>query len=95
MDYNAIANSEPRHAFADPYDGPGHLVAEDARRRVRSGVNLFQVGPADSAGGYLYKEFTLPDGRHGYGFDAHVVYAAVDHGAHGGRNCLFHYAFNV
>ena len=74
------------YAFAHGDDGAGHLVAEDARGGVRAVVDLLQIGSADAAGGDFDQQLAGADGRDRDGFDAHVVDAAIDHGAHGGGN---------
>ena len=84
VDDDALAAVEARDALADGDDGAGHLVAEDAGGGVGAGVDLFEVGSADAAGGDFDEQFAGADGGHGHGLDAHVVDAAVDYGAHGG-----------
>ncbi len=49
-------------------------------------MNLLQIRAADAAGGHLHQQFARPDLGHGHRLHAHVVDAAVDHGAHGGGN---------
>ncbi len=58
-------------------------------------MNLLQIGAADAASGHFDKQFARTDAWHGDGFNAHVVDAAIDHGAHGGGNLLFHPSFRI
>ena len=76
-------------------DYAGHFVAEDARRRVRAHVNLLEVGAANAAGGDLDQQFARPDARDRHGFKAHVVNAAIDHGAHDRGNVFVESQFRV
>ncbi len=82
--HHAVADCKLRDACADRGDDSGHFVAEDARRGVRAHVNFFEIGAADAAGGDLDEQFAGSDARNRHGFNAHVVDAAIDHGAHGG-----------
>ncbi len=50
---------------------------------MRAGVNLLQVGPADSAGVNLDQHLTHADLRHWYRLDADIVHAAIHRSAHG------------
>ena len=58
-------------------------MAEDSRRRHGAGLDFFDVGGADAAGGDFDEQFVGADARDGDGFEAQVVHAAIDDGAHG------------
>src|ERR1017187_9600312 len=87
--HHAFPNFKLGHVLADGHDGTGHLVAKDARGRMRSGVNLLEVCTANAAGGNLDQQLTASDGRDGDCFHAHIVDAAIDHGTHRGRQSNF------
>ena len=95
VDHHPLAHLKPRRALAHFHDGSRHLVPEDARRRVRTGVNLLQIRPADSARSHLDQQLARPNRRHRNSLHAHVVHAAVNHGPHGGGNLRVDLAFNV
>jgi hypothetical protein len=76
-------NFEPA---ADFDDGSGGFVAEDARGRDGAVLDFFDVGGADAADGDLDEEFMGADARDGDGFEAQVVDAAINDGAHGFGN---------
>ncbi len=84
--HDTVADAEIRDGFADPGHGAGHLVSEDARGGVRAGVDLLEVCTADAAGIDADEEFAGADLGDGHGFDADVVDAAVDGGAHPWRD---------
>ena len=67
-------------------DGAGGFVAEDARGRDGAVLDFFDVGGADAADGNLDEEFARADGGDGDGFEAEVVDAAINDGAHGFGN---------
>lgn len=58
-------------------------MAEDARRRDGAIMDFFDVGGADAADGDLDQQFIRADARDGDGFEAQVVDAAINNGAHG------------
>ncbi len=58
-------------------------MAEDARGRHGAVLDFFDVGGADAADGDLDEEFMGAEARDGHGFDAQVVDAAINDGAHG------------
>ena len=58
-------------------------MAEDARGRDGAVLDFFDVGGADATDGDLDEEFMGADARDGDGFEAKVVDAAVNDGAHG------------
>ena len=95
VDHHPLAQRKLRDGLAHFHDGSRHLVAEDARRGVRAGMNLFQVRPADAAGGDLDQQLARPDGGHRDGLHAQVVHAAIDHGLHGGGNHVFCPVFSL
>ena len=84
--HHAVADCEAADALADPHNRARHLVSEDARRIVRTGVNLLQVGPADSAGVDLDQHLACADLGHRNRLDTNIVHAAIDRGAHGCRH---------
>jgi hypothetical protein len=45
--------------------------------------DFFDVGGADAADGDLDEEFVRADARDGHGFEAQVIDAAINDGAHG------------
>ena len=53
---------------------------------MRAKMDLLEVSAANAAGGHLDEEFAGTNARNGHGFDAHVVDAVIDNGAHGGRD---------
>ncbi len=61
-------------------------MAEDARRRHGAVMDFFDVGRADAADGDLDEQFVRADARDGHGFEAQVVDAAINDGAHGFRD---------
>ena len=58
-------------------------MAEDARGRDGAVLDFFDVGGADAADGDLDEEFMGANTRDGDGFEAQVIDAAVNDGAHG------------
>jgi hypothetical protein len=58
-------------------------VAEDARGRDGAVLDFFDVRRADAANGDFDEEFVRADARDGDGFEAEVVDAAINDGAHG------------
>jgi len=58
-------------------------MAEDARGWDGAVLDFFDVGGADAADGDLDKEFIRAEARDGDGFEAQIVDAAIDDGAHG------------
>ena len=85
VERHAVANlpSQFRDARPEPGNHAGGFVAEDARRRHGAVLDFFDVGGADAAHGDFDEEFVGADGRDGDGFEAEVVDAAIDDGAHG------------
>ncbi len=58
-------------------------MAEDARRGDGAVLDFFDVGGADAADGDLDQQFIRADARDGDGFEAEIVDAAINDGAHG------------
>jgi hypothetical protein len=85
-DNDPVAGLESAHSGAYGRDYAGGFMAEDAGRRVRSGSNLLEVGATDAAG--VNADEQLPGAYlgDGDGFEADVIYSAIDGGEHGGRN---------
>jgi len=80
---HAVAGPETARAVADADDGPGGFVAEDARGRDSTIMDLLDVGGANAAGGDADEEVAGADAGDGKGFEAEVIGAAIDNGAHG------------
>ena len=90
MVYNyPLATAKARNPFAHRHNGPGHLMSENARRRVRARVNLLQISSADAARCDLYQQLSRTDPRHRDRLHAHVVDSAVDYGSHRAGNLCF------
>ena len=85
---NAIARLPPQSRDARPqlHNGSGGFMSEDARRRHGAVLDFFDVGGADAAHGDLDEEFVGADAGDGDGFEAQVVHAAINDGAHGFGN---------
>jgi hypothetical protein len=60
-------------------------MTEDAGRRVGAGVDFLQVRAADAAGMDAKEDFARTDLGHGNGFEANVIFAPVNDGAHVSR----------
>ena len=90
---HTVTYGERFHSVSHGRDRAYRFVAEDARRGVRSGVNLFQVSAANATSMNLDQHFSRPDRRHRNGLDTDIVDAAVHRGLHGrgqsGR-CILH-----
>jgi hypothetical protein len=84
---DAVADFEAAREDARPTtdadDGAGGFVAEDARRRHGAVLDFFDVGGADATHGDFDKQFVGADAGDGDNFEAQVVHAAIDDGAHG------------
>ena len=84
---DAVADFEAAREDAAPHrqsdDGSGGFMSEDARGRDGAVLDFFDVGGADAAGGDPDEEFAGADAGDGDGFEAEVVDAAIDDGAHG------------
>jgi hypothetical protein len=93
--HDALADFKARDAGADFDNGAGHLVAEDAGRGVRAGVDLLEVGAADAAGGDFDQQFAGADLGNGHHLNAHVVDAPVDDGLHGGGDLALDRAHKI
>jgi hypothetical protein len=57
--HHALADGKAFDTFADGSDRSGHLMAEDARSRMRAAVDLLQVCSADAAGVEANQHLTL------------------------------------
>ena len=82
---DAVADFPPQIRDPRPQlrNHAGGFVSEDARGRDGAELDFLDVGGADAAGGDADEEFAGADARDGNGFDAQVVDAAIDDGAHG------------
>jgi len=83
VDGNAVADAELGEAAADLDDDAGGFVAKDAGGRDGAVVDFFDVGGADAADGDAEEEFAGLDFGDGNSFEAEIVGAAIDDGAHG------------
>jgi hypothetical protein len=93
--HHPISTAKARYSFADSDDSSSHLMAKDAGRRMRAGMDLLQIRSADAAGGNLDENFAGADGGDRHSFDPHVVDAAIHYGPHGGRNLCLDVACSV
>src|SRR6266550_5909208 len=84
--HHAVADCEAADLLANSHNRPRHLMSEDARRIMRAGVNLLQVGPADSAGVNLDQHLTHADLRHWDRLDTNIVQASIHRSTHGCRH---------
>jgi hypothetical protein len=82
---NAVANlpAEFRDAGSEPGNNAGGFVSKNARGRDSAVLDFFDVGGADAAGGDADEKFERTDAGNRNGFEAEVVHAAIDDGAHG------------
>ena len=84
---NAVADfeaaREATRPTADADDGSGGFMSENAGRGDGAVLDFFDVGGADAAGGDPDEEFVGADGGDGDGFEAQIVDAMIDDGAHG------------
>jgi hypothetical protein len=82
---DAVANLPPQTRDPRPQlrNYAGGFVSEDARWRHGAMLDLFDVGGADATHGDLDEQFVGADAGDGDGFEAQVVNAAIDDGAHG------------
>jgi len=85
-DHDAVAGAKVADALADGGDNAGGFVSENSRGGVRAGRNLLEVGAANAAGVNADKEFSWADSGDRNGFEADVVYAAIDRSLHGRWN---------
>jgi hypothetical protein len=86
---HAVADFEitnPRFPDTDFDNRAGGFVAEDARRRDGAVMDFIDVGRADAADGDLDEQLVRANARDGHGFEAQVVDAAINNGAHGFRD---------
>ncbi len=86
--HHPIADCKAGDALANLRNCPRHLMSEDARSIVRTGVNLLQVGSADTAGVDLDQHLACANLGDGNRLDTYIVCAAIDGGAHGCGNCV-------
>ena len=80
--HHAIANCEAANAIADCGNRSGHLVTEDARRRVRAGMNLLEIGAADAAGVDAHQHLAAANLRNRNRLCSYVVGCAINGGPH-------------
>src|ERR1700679_4283526 len=84
--HDAVPHSEAADILARADDGPRHLVSEDTRRIMRAGVDLLEVGAADSSGVNLDQHFAYAYLGNGNRLYMYVVFAAIHSRAHGRGN---------
>src|ERR1700722_9706412 len=82
VSHHPVAYGKAVDAFACADNCARHLMPKDPRRIVRAGVNLLEVGAADSAGVDLHQYLAGADLRHRDSLDANVVHAAIDCSTH-------------
>jgi hypothetical protein len=92
-DHDPFADAELANPFSHFRDDPRSFVTKNTRGGVGASSDLFEVGPADSAGVDSNQNLPRPDFRHRNFFHAHIVHATVHRGAHRGRN-LVPFTFN-
>jgi hypothetical protein len=87
---DAVTNSETARGGAGPIrsaanlnHGAGGFVAEDPGRGDGAVMDFLDVGRANAARGDSHQQFVSANARHGHGFSAKIVRAAVNGGAHG------------
>ncbi len=85
-DHDAVADGEVADAISHGGDCASGFMSEDTWSGMRTRVNFLEVGAADAASGDANEDLTRSDGWNRYGFDTDIVDAAIDSGAHGGRN---------
>src|SRR5215467_4021939 len=61
-------------------------MTKNARRRYRAVLYFLDIRRTHAANRYFDQQFVFSNGRHRHGFDAQVVWPAVNHRAHGSRN---------
>jgi hypothetical protein len=85
VERHAVANLPSQFRDARPELGnhAGGFVSKNARRRHGAVLDFFDVGGADAAHGDFDEQFVGADARDGDGFEAEIVDAAIDDGAHG------------
>ena len=81
--HHPVAELPFRHAAASGYNGAGHFVAKNLRRRNVGMINLLDVGAANAASGNFNEHFALGHFGDGDFFHTHDSLFAVDAGAHG------------
>jgi len=91
--HHAIADAELSNAVSHLGDDTRGFVTKNARRGVRAGRNLLQIGAADSTSVDPNQNLSRSDFRHGHFFQTDVVHAAIHGRPHRGRN-LTPYAFS-
>jgi hypothetical protein len=84
--HHSVAGLEIADVRTHSGDDAGSLMAEDARRGVRTGGDLLQVCAANSAGMNAQQQFPCANFGHGDGFDADVIDSAINGREHGGGN---------
>lgn len=86
MEGHAVADlkiANRRFLIANFHNRAGGFVAEDARGSNSTVLDFFDVGGADAADADFHEQFVTANARDRNGFQAEVVDAAIDDGAHG------------
>jgi hypothetical protein len=81
-DHAAVSGREALDIFPRRDHDTRGLMAEYARRRMRTSMNFFEVGAADAAGLDAQEYLSGADRRYGHGFYANVVDAAINRSLH-------------
>jgi len=82
-DYDAVAGSEAGDSGTDGCGYAGGFMAEDAGSGMRPGSDFLEIGAANAAGVNANQNLSGSDLRDGDGFEADVVYAAINRRPHG------------
>jgi hypothetical protein len=83
-DHNPLANLELIDSPANGCNDACGFMPKDARGGVGAGVDLLEIGAANTTGVNLDEDFACADFGNGNSFDAHVVDAAINSSAHCG-----------
>jgi hypothetical protein len=82
-DHDAVTGTVRLDGLAYRGDNAGGLVSEDAGGGMGAGENFFEVGSANAAGVNADEQLAGADLGDGDGFQADIVYTAVDRSLHG------------
>src|SRR5262249_32288057 len=95
-DHHAVAAAEIRDSLTGSDDLTGHFMPENARRRVRAGRGLLEIGATDPASVDANQYFPGRDIGHRHGLETNIVLAAIYGRAHRRRDhpagCGFSFA---
>jgi hypothetical protein len=79
---DSLSHAETTRTRTDLHDRSGRFVTENSRAGDGTVFDLFDVGGAHTANGDFHQQLARADARDRDGFDAQVVFAMVDEGAH-------------